>query len=152
MTYQVKKFNKLLVANRGEIAIRIFRATSEINIRTVAIYTFEDRYSLHRYKADEAYQIGEESEPLKPYLDIEEIIQVAKRNNVDAIHPGYGFLSENVNFAIRCREEGIVFIGPDPEVMRKLGDMVSAKRIAEEVDVPTIQNNIKKLTSVTIAK
>ncbi|MBL4656157.1 MAG: pyruvate carboxylase, partial [Bacteroidia bacterium] len=152
MTYQVKKFNKLLVANRGEIAIRIFRATSEINIRTVAIYTFEDRYSLHRYKADESYQIGIESEPLKPYLDIEEIIQVAKRNNVDAIHPGYGFLSENVNFAIRCKEEGIVFIGPDPEVMRKLGDKVSAKRIAEEVDVPTIQNNIKKLTSVTIAK
>ncbi|MEN0048451.1 MAG: biotin carboxylase N-terminal domain-containing protein, partial [Bacteroidota bacterium] len=88
------QFKKLLVANRGEIAIRILRAASELNLRTVAMYTYEDRYSLHRYKADESYQIGTEEEPLKPYLDIPEIIRVAKENDVDMIHPGYGFLSE----------------------------------------------------------
>src|SRR5437763_15723414 len=98
-------FKKILVANRGEIAIRVFRAASELNIKTVAVYTFEDRYSLHRYKGDEAYQIGKDNEPLKPYLDIEEIIAVAKKIKVDAIHPGYGFLSENVAFATRCRAE-----------------------------------------------
>src|ERR1043165_4957986 len=99
-------FRKLLGANRGEIAIRVLRAASELNLRTVAIYTYEDRYSLHRYKADEAYQIGKNDDPLKPYLDIEAIIRVAKRENVEAIHPGYGFLSENANFAKRCQEEG----------------------------------------------
>ncbi|HRI42147.1 MAG TPA: biotin carboxylase N-terminal domain-containing protein, partial [Bacteroidia bacterium] len=87
---------KLLVANRGEIAIRVLRAASELGIRTVAVFTYEDRYSLHRFKADEAYQIGQDSDPLKPYLDIEEILRVAKLNKVQAIHPGYGFLSENV--------------------------------------------------------
>ena len=118
----MEKINKLLVANRGEIAIRVLRAAAELGIRTVGIYTYEDRYSLHRYKADEAYRIGEENEPLKPYLDIEAIIAVAKQQRIDAIHPGYGFLSENVQFARRCREEGIIFIGPAPEVMEQLGD------------------------------
>ncbi len=99
-----KQIKKLLVANRGEIAIRVLRAASELKIITVAIYTFEDRYSLHRYKANESYQIGVETEPLKPYLDIEEIISVAKSVGADAIHPGYGFLSENVNFVRRCNE------------------------------------------------
>src|SRR2546428_12395932 len=98
---------KLLVANRGEIALRILRAATELKIKTVAIYTFEDRYSLHRYKADESYQIGKDSEPLKPYLDIDEIIKVAVREGVDAIHPGYGFLSENVEFAAKCIENNI---------------------------------------------
>ncbi|HHZ81507.1 MAG TPA: hypothetical protein EYN64_02100, partial [Flavobacteriales bacterium] len=98
---EAKKINKLLVANRGEIAIRVLRAASELKIRTVAIFTYEDRYSLHRYKADEAYMIGKENEPLKPYLDIEEIIHLAKKHEVEAIHPGYGFLSENVQFAKR---------------------------------------------------
>jgi len=144
------RFKKLLVANRGEIAIRILRAGSELKLRTVAIYTYEDRYSLHRYKADEAYQIGEKSDPLKPYLDIEKIIQVAKKNNVDAIHPGYGFLSENVNFATRCREEGIIFIGPAPEVMDKLGDKVAAKKIARAVNVPLIEDSKRNLTSEEI--
>ena len=102
----VKKINSLLIANRGEIAIRIMRAASELGIRTVAVYTFEDRYSLHRYKADEAYQIGKENEPLKPYLDIEGLITLCKSKKIDAIHPGYGFLSENVVLARRCREEG----------------------------------------------
>src|ERR1044071_100044 len=114
-------FQKILVANRGEIAIRVLRAATELNIKTIAIYTFEDRYSLHRYKADEAYQIGKNDDPLKPYLDIEEIISVAKRENADAIHPGYGFLSENADFARRCKEENIVFVGPDPEIMQQLG-------------------------------
>ena len=136
-----KTIKKLLVANRGEIAIRIFRAATELHIRTVAIYTYEDRYSLHRYKADEAYQIGKDTEPLKPYLDIEEIILVAKREGVDAIHPGYGFLSENVNFVRRCEEEGITFVGPRPEVMNKLGNKVSAKQIAKISQVPIIESS-----------
>ena len=133
------QINRLLVANRGEIAIRIFRAATELKIRTVALYTYEDRYSLHRYKADEAYRIGPDDEPLKPYLDIEEIIQLAKRKDIDAIHPGYGFLSENTTFARRCREEGIIFIGPDPDIMDKLGDKVRAKEVAQAVDVPLIE-------------
>ncbi len=146
-----RKLNKLLVANRGEIAIRILRAASELNIRTVAIYTFEDRYSLHRYKADEAYQIGRDDDPLKPYLDIEAIIKTAKRYKVDAIHPGYGFLSENVTLARRCREEGIIFVGPEPEVMEKLGDKVAAKIIARQAGVPLIEDSQEKLTSLEIA-
>ena len=140
-----KRFQKLLVANRGEIAIRVLRAASELGLRTIAIFTYEDRYSLHRYKADEAYQVGTDDEPLKPYLDIEAIIHIAKQQNVDAIHPGYGFLSENVNFARRCREEGIAFIGPSPEAMEKLGDKVAAKKIARTVSVPLIEDNQKEL-------
>ncbi|MBL0308562.1 MAG: pyruvate carboxylase [Bacteroidetes bacterium] len=145
------KFNKLMVANRGEIAIRIFRAASELKIRTVGVYTYEDRYSLHRYKCDQSYQIGPNSEPLKPYLDIEEIIRVAKKNGVDAIHPGYGFLSENVQFAKRCAEEGITFIGPRPEVMEKLGDKVSAKILAREVAIPLIPDSQIPLETLTDA-
>ena len=140
-----KKITKLLVANRGEIAIRIFRAATELHIRTVAIYTYEDRYSLHRYKADESYQIGKNDEPLKPYLDIEEIIHLAKKIGANAIHPGYGFLSENVQFARRCREEGIKFIGPEPEVMEQLGDKIAAKLIAKKANVPVIEGSIVDL-------
>ncbi|WP_143962688.1 pyruvate carboxylase [Litoribacter populi] len=146
----IHKISKLLVANRGEIAIRVLRAASELKIRTVAIYTYEDRYSLHRYKADEAYQVGQDEEPLKPYLDIEEIITVAKRNEVDAIHPGYGFLSENVRFARRCKEEGIIFVGPEPEVMENLGDKVAAKKIAIKSEVPIIEDSHEELTTVEI--
>ncbi len=147
----ITKISRLLVANRGEIAIRILRAASELRIRTVAVYSFEDRYSLHRYKADESYQIGPDQEPLKPYLDIEEILRIAKLKNVDAIHPGYGFLSENVQFARRCAEEGIIFVGPNPEVMERLGDKVAAKIVAKEVQVPTIPDSALKLDSVEIA-
>jgi pyruvate carboxylase len=103
---------------------------------------------LHRYKADQSFQIGDESEPLKPYLDIEEIIRAAKHNEVDAIHPGYGFLSENVKFATRCREEGIIFVGPTPEAMSQLGDKVAAKVVAQAVDVPLIPDSKIKLTKV----
>jgi len=147
----VQPFSKILVANRGEIAIRVMRAAAELKLRTVGIYTYEDRYSLHRYKADESYQIGEENQPLRPYLDIEEILRVAKINQVEAIHPGYGFLSENVQFARRCREEGIVFIGPDPEVMEQLGDKVAAKVIANRLEIPLIQDSEHPLDSDEIA-
>ncbi|MEK7256244.1 MAG: pyruvate carboxylase, partial [Bacteroidota bacterium] len=140
----------LLIANRGEIALRVLRAASELGLRTVAIFTYEDRYSLHRYKADEAYQIGEDDQPLKPYLDVEEILRVAKTNRVDAIHPGYGFLSENVRFARRCREEGIVFVGPEPEVMEQVGDKVMAKQAAAKVGVPMIPDSQQPLDSEEI--
>ncbi len=146
----MEKINKLLVANRGEIAIRVLRAASELGIRTVAVFTYEDRYSLHRFKADEAYQIGDNNEPLKPYLDIEEIIRIAKQNKIQAIHPGYGFLSENVRFATRCREEGIIFVGPQPEVMSQLGDKVQSKLVARACNVPVIEDNREKLTSPEI--
>lgn len=142
---------KLLIANRGEIAIRVFRAASELNIQTVAVYTYEDRYSLHRYKADEAYQIGADNDPLKPYLNITEIIRVAKECGADAIHPGYGFLSENSDFARKCAEHGIVFIGPSPEAMAALGDKVTAKEVALKAGIPLIESNIEALASEEIA-
>ncbi len=142
---------KVLVANRGEIAIRIFRACTEIGLKTVGIYTYEDRYSLHRYKADESYQVGENNDPLKPYLDIKAIIKIAKKNGVDAIHPGYGFLSENAEFAKQCEENGIIFIGPKVEVLRSLGDKVRAKEVAVNNDVPIIQSNKRELDSIEIA-
>ena len=145
------KINKVLVANRGEIAIRIFRACTEISLRTVGIYTYEDRYALHRYKADESYQIGEDHEPLKPYLDMDAIIKVAKENGVDAIHPGYGFLSENAEFARKCEENGIIFIGPRVDVLQALGDKVRAKEVARQNDVPVIESNEEELTDVSIA-
>src|SRR5687767_10398648 len=104
------QIKKLLVANRGEIAVRISRAATELHIPTVAIYTYEDRYSLHRYKADEAYQVGEDKDPLKPYLDMDAIINIAKECGANAIHPGYGFLSENAAFAQKCIDNDILFV------------------------------------------
>jgi pyruvate carboxylase len=145
------KIKKLLVANRGEIAIRILRACSELEIRTVAIYTYEDRYSLHRYKADEAYQVGDETDPLKPYLNIEEIIHIAKSCGADAIHPGYGFLSENSGLAKACADNNIIFVGPSPGVMKQLGDKVLAKQKAESCNIPLIKSSQKDLTDITIA-
>ena len=145
------KINKVLVANRGEIAIRIFRACTEMGIRTVGIYTYEDRYSLHRYKADESYQVGEDNEPLKPYLDINEIIKVAKSNGIDAIHPGYGFLSENAEFAQACKDNDIIFVGPEVDVLKSLGDKVTAKEVAIKSEVPVIESNKNALTSLNIA-
>ncbi|GGH03430.1 pyruvate carboxylase [Parapedobacter pyrenivorans] len=142
---------KVLIANRGEIAIRISRACNELGIGTVAVYTFEDRYSLHRYKADEAYQIGLDTEPLKPYLDIEAIIAIAKDCDADAIHPGYGFLSENATFARRCAAEGIIFVGPSPTVMEMLGDKVSAKEVAQKAAVPIIESSRGTLDVVAAA-
>ncbi|MFO7262658.1 MAG: pyruvate carboxylase [Bacillaceae bacterium G1] len=135
---EVKRFNKVLVANRGEIAIRVFRACTELKIRTVGIYSEQDSASLHRFKADEAYLVGEGKAPIDAYLDIEGIIDIAKRNDVDAIHPGYGFLAENPTFARRCQEEGIVFIGPSPEHIRMFGDKVEARKQAIAAGIPVI--------------
>ncbi len=146
-----QKITKLLVANRGEIAIRVLRACTELEIRTVAIYTYEDRYSLHRYKADEAYQVGEENDPLKPYLNVDEIITVAKRCGANAIHPGYGFLSENDEFARKCAESNIVFVGPSAGVMQQLGDKVQAKIIAEKNNIPLIESSQASLINVDVA-
>ena len=119
-----KRIEKVLAANRGEIAIRIFRACTELDIHTVAIYSKEDYGSYHRYKADEAYLVGEGKKPIDAYLDIEGIIAIAKMSGVDAIHPGYGFLSENIDFAKRCEEEGIIFIGPESRHLDMFGDKV----------------------------
>ncbi|WP_277960319.1 pyruvate carboxylase [Staphylococcus warneri] len=134
----MKHIKKLLVANRGEIAIRIFRAAAELNINTVAIYSKEDKSSLHRYKADESYLVGSDLGPAESYLNIERIIDVAKRANVDAIHPGYGFLSENEQFARRCAEEGIKFIGPHLEHLDMFGDKVKARATALKANLPVI--------------
>ena len=146
------KIDKILVANRGEIAIRILRAASELGIRTISVFTHEDRFSPHRYKSDEAYQIGADDDPLKPYLDIEAIIEIARLNQVDAIHPGYGFLCENVEFATRCRQEDIIFIGPTPEAMAMLGDKVQAKANAIAAGIPVIEDSQEKLENVEITR
>ncbi|MDR1702411.1 MAG: pyruvate carboxylase [Sporomusaceae bacterium] len=134
----MKKIKTVLVANRGEIAIRIFRACQELNIHTIAIYSKEDIYSLHRYKADEAYLIGQDKGPVEAYLDIDGIIEIAKANNVDAIHPGYGFLSENINLAKRCHQEGIIFIGPGLDHLHMFGDKINARNKAIEASLPVI--------------
>ena len=135
---EIKKFKRVLVANRGEIAIRVFRACRELGIRTVAIYSEEDKNSLFRTKADEAYQIGKGKTPVGAYLSIDEIIALAKAKGVDAIHPGYGFLAENEEFAKTCEEAGIEFIGPTAEMMNQLGDKIQSKIVAHSVGVPTV--------------
>ena len=129
---------KLLVANRSEIAVRIFRSATELNLRTVAIYAEEDRFGVHRFKADEAYLVGKGKGPVAAYLDIDSIITLAKEKGVDMIHPGYGFLSENPNFARACDEAGITFVGPRPELIERMGDKVAAKKAADEAGVPTL--------------
>ncbi len=134
----MKTFEKLLVANRGEIAIRVLRAANELGKRTVAIYAEEDKLSLHRFKADEAYRVGEGMGPVKAYLDIADIIRIAKKSGADALHPGYGLLSENPDLAEACAAAGITFIGPKPETMRLLGDKVSARHVAIEAGVPVV--------------
>jgi pyruvate carboxylase len=147
---------KLLVANRSEIAIRCFRAATELGLRTVAVYSYEDRFSLHRFKADEAFLIGPETggEPVRSYLDIENLIVVAKRHGVDAIHPGYGFLAENAALARACDRAGIVFVGPAAEHLEMFGDKVVAKRLAREAGVPTVpgtESALERLSDVTAA-
>ena len=132
------EFKKILIANRGEIAIRIMRAANELGKKTVAIYAEEDKLGLHRYKADEAYLIGKGMSPVGAYLSIEEIIRVAKESGADAVHPGYGLLSENPDFVDACHEAGITFIGPRAESMRLLGDKASARKVAEKAGVPVI--------------
>lgn len=145
---KMRTFQKILVANRGEIAIRIFRACTELNISTVAVYSQQDNVALHRFKADEAYLIGKGKGPIEAYLDIEAIIEVAKRHDVDAIHPGYGFLAENEQFAKRCEEENIVFIGPKSEQIQMFGDKVTARKMAIEADIPVIPGTEEPIQSL----
>ncbi|SDW40619.1 pyruvate carboxylase [Tepidimicrobium xylanilyticum] len=143
-----KRFKKVLVANRGEIAIRIFRACSELGIRTVAVYSNEDKNSLFRVKADESYLIGRNKGPIEAYLSIDEIIELALKKGVDAIHPGYGFLSENPEFAKKCQEVGIEFIGPTYEMMVSLGDKIKSKKLAHSLGVPIVPGIERAISSV----
>ncbi len=140
-----KKIKKVLVANRGEIAIRIFRACADLGLHTVAMYSKEDVYSSFRSKADEAYQIGEQLGPVGAYLNIDLIIDLAKKRGVDAIHPGYGFLAENADFARACEENGIIFIGPPSNVLEQMGDKLKAKEIAISCGVPIIPGSTEPL-------
>src|SRR5213594_4328006 len=135
---KTKPIQKLLAANRSEIAIRIFRAANELGLRTVAIYSQEDRLSLHRFKADEAYQVGAGKGPVAAYLDIEGIVALAKEKGVDAVHPGYGFISENVDFARACAKAGITFIGPRPELLEMMGNKTAARAVAQRIGVPVL--------------
>jgi len=131
-------FRKLMAANRGEIAIRVFRSAHELGIRTVAIYSHEDRFATHRLKADEAYEVGRPGEPIRSYLNIESIVELAGAKEVDAIHPGYGFLSENAEFARACARAGIAFVGPRPDLLDLLGDKVAARKLAREAGIPVL--------------
>ncbi len=148
----IRPFKKLLVANRSEIAIRVFRSAHELGIRTVAIYSQEDRFALHRFKADEAYRVGKTGEPIRAYLDIPGIVRIARDVGVDAIHPGYGFLSENAEFARACAEAGITFIGPRPEILEQLGDKVAARKIAQKAKVPVLSGGDSPVASIAEGK
>src|SRR5260221_9424291 len=146
------QIRKLLVANRGEIAIRVFRSAHELGIRTVAIYSHEDRFGMHRLKADEAYLIGKPGEPIRSYLNIEAIVELALEKGVDAIHPGYGFLSENPDCARACEAVGIAFVGPRSELLDMLGDKVAARKLAIEAGVPVLGGSEQPVESGVKAK
>src|SRR6202165_6001758 len=135
---KTKPIQKLLAANRSEIAIRIFRAATELGLRTVGIYSQEDRLGLHRFKADEAYQVGAGKGPVEAYLDIAGIVALAKEKGVDAIHPGYGFLSENPASARSCEKADLPFVGPPPNLLELLGDKTAARRLAASAGVPVL--------------
>jgi pyruvate carboxylase len=145
-------FRRVLCANRGEIAVRVFRACTELGIGTVAIFSEEDRVHLHRYKADEAYLVGRGLDPVAAYLAEDEIVALAKRHNVDAIHPGYGLLSERASFARKCREAGLKFIGPSPEAIDALGDKIAARKIAEAAGVPVVPGTAEAIRRVEDAR
>ena len=147
-----KTIKKLLVANRSEIATRVFRSAHELGIRTVAIYSHEDRFALHRFKADEAYQIGNPGEPIRSYLDIPGIVEICKRYGVDAVHPGYGFLSENPDFAAALDTAGIIFVGPSVDALNQLGDKVSAREIAKKAQVPVLPGSSEPIRDLAEAK
>ncbi len=149
---KTKPIRKLLAANRSEIAIRIFRAANELGLRTVAIYSQEDRLSLHRFKADEAYQVGPGKGPVEAYLDIAGIVALAKEKGVDAIHPGYGFLSENRAFARTCEKAGITFVGPSPKLLELLGDKTAARRLATSAGVPVLPGTENPVKSAAEAQ
>src|ERR1700738_1258009 len=149
---QNPQMKKLLALNRSEIAIRIMRAATELGLRTVGIYSKEDRLSLHRFKADETYLIGEEKGPVEAYLDIEGIVALAAEKGVDAIHPGYGFLSENPALARACEKAGITFIGPGPDLLDLLGDKTAARRLAASAGVPVLPGTEKPVKSAEEAQ
>ena len=149
---ELRPIQRLLAANRSEIAIRIFRAANELNLHTIGIYSHEDRLSLHRFKADEAYEIGAGKGPVEAYLDIPGIVALAREKQIDAIHPGYGFLSENPAFARACGEAGITFIGPTPELLELLGDKTAARHLAASAGVPTLPGTEEPVHSVTEAR
>jgi pyruvate carboxylase len=141
-----RKPKKLLVANRSEIAIRVFRAATELGLRTVAIYAEEDRFGTHRFKADEAYLVGQGKGPVGAYLDIEGIVALAKAKDVDMIHPGYGFLSENADFAKACKKAGIIFVGPSADLLDLMGDKIAARGVAQRLEIPTLPGTEDPLT------
>src|ERR1700680_1821092 len=143
---------KLLALNRGEIAIRILRAANELRLRTVAVYSQEDRLSLHRFKADEAYLIGEGKGPVQAYLDVDAIVGLAREKGVDAIHPGYGFLSENPALPRACAAAGITFIGPSAELLDLLGDKTAARNLAIKAGIPVIPGTEEPLRDNESAK
>lgn len=149
---EFRKITKLMAANRSEIAIRVFRSAHEMGIRTVSIYSHEDRYALHRLKADESYPVGKPGEPLRAYLDIDGIIAVAKECGVDAIHPGYGFLSENPDFARACAKAGIVFVGPTPRILERLGDKIEARELAKAAGVQVLSGGSKPVRNLKDAR
>jgi len=148
----MRPITRLLVANRSEIAIRVFRSAHELGIRTVAIFAHEDRFALHRFKADEAYVVGRPGEPLRSYLDIEGIVALAKRHGIDGIHPGYGFLSENPDFAEACGRAGITFVGPRVELLRSLGDKTAARELARQAGVPILAGSATPVASLADAQ
>uniref|UniRef100_A0A8C5I759 Pyruvate carboxylase n=1 Tax=Gouania willdenowi TaxID=441366 RepID=A0A8C5I759_GOUWI len=149
---ECRSIKKVMVANRGEIAIRVFRACTELGIRTVAVYSEQDTGQMHRQKADEAYLIGKGLPPVAAYLHIPDIISVAKDNNVDAIHPGYGFLSERADFAQACSDAGIMFVGPSPDTVRKMGDKVEARSLAISAGVPVVPGTAAPIASLQEAQ
>src|SRR5712692_11501804 len=146
-----RQVKKLLALNRSEIAIRIMRAATELGLRTVAIYSKEDRLSLHRFKADEAYLVGEGMGPVQAYLDVDGIVALAKEKDVDAIHPGYGFLSENPALPRACERAGITFVGPSAALLELLGDKTAARGLAEKAGVPVVPGTEKPVTSAAKA-
>src|ERR1700719_3687888 len=147
-----RPIRKLMAANRSEIAIRMFRAANELSLRTVAVYSKEDRLALHRFKADEAYAVGEGKGPVEAYLDIAGIVALAKSKGVDAIHPGYGFLSENPALARACAQAGIIFVGPPPELLELLGDKTAARGLAIAAGVPVLPGTEKPVKNAAEAK
>jgi pyruvate carboxylase len=144
--HSIRPFTKLLAANRSEIAIRIFRAATDLGLRTVAIYAQADRFSIHRFKADEAYLVGEGKGPVAAYLDIPGIVALAKQTGVEAVHPGYGFLSENAEFARACSAAGLTFVGPRPELLEMMGDKTAARALAKRINVPTLTGTEEPVT------
>ena len=146
-------FKKIMAANRGEIAVRITRAGLELGLQTLAVYSEADRLQPHRFKADESYQVGsKDMTPVQCYLDYVGIVKLAKKQGVDVIHPGYGFLSENANFARECAENGITFVGPLPETIDAMGDKTAARKMAEACEVPVVQGTNEPILSSEEAK